>query len=122
MIKFLADENIPPGVNNFLTEKGFNVKAVQELVASGSADSTVIKLAKKEERVLLTFDRHFTNILLYPPHTHSGIIRIRLHPPQLEFILQALDNFLKSYDLAKMKGTLVILERDGFHIRRSGKD
>ena len=119
MIKVLADENIPPAVNDFLTEKGFDVKAVQEFVASGSADSTVIKLAKKEERILLTFDKHFTNILLYPPHTHSGIIRIRLHPPLLEFILQSLDKFLKSFDLTKMKGTLLILERDGFRIRRS---
>jgi predicted nuclease of predicted toxin-antitoxin system len=119
MIKLLADENIPPAVNSYLKEKGFDVKAVQEFAASGSSDSTVIGLAKQEERVLLTFDKHFTNILLYPPHTYSGIIRIRLHPPLLEFILQALENFFKNFDLTKMKGTFVILERNGFRVRRS---
>ena len=119
MIKFMADENIPPALIDFLKTKGFDVKATQGSTAPGCPDSVVMGLAQQEERVLLTFDKHFANILLYPPHTHSGIIRIRLHPPLLKEIFQALDNFFKNFDLAKMKGTLVILERDGFRVRRT---
>lgn len=36
MTKFLADENIPPAVIDFLRAKGFDVKTVQELGKSGS--------------------------------------------------------------------------------------
>jgi len=70
---------------------------------------------------LLTFDKHFSNILLYPPPTHHGIIRIRIHPPLFQDIKRALEHFFAKFDLASMKGTLVILEHDGFRVRRGSK-
>jgi len=119
MIKLLIDENIPPALIHFLRDRGFDLKATQGSVAPGCSDSAIMELARQEERALLTFDKHFANILLYPPHTHSGVIRIRLHPPVLEDISQALENFFKNFDLTKMEGTLIIIERDGFRVRRS---
>ena len=119
MIKFLTDENIPPAVIDFLKNKGLDVKSTQGMAVLGCSDSLVMELARQEGRILISFDKHFSNILLYPPHTHSGVIRIRLHPPLFEDIVQVLDNFIKSFDLAKMKGTLVVLERDGFRVRRT---
>ena len=118
MESFLADENIPPAVIDYLQGKGFDVRAIREFVPAGSPDSEVIGVARREGMILLTFDKHFANILLYPLQRHAGIIRIRLHPPLIEDILGALENFFKNVDLAGLKGSLVILERDGFRIRR----
>ena len=118
MERFLADENIPPAVIDYLQGKGFDVRAIREFVPAGSPDSEVIGVARREGMILLTFDKHFANILLYPLQRHAGIIRIRLHPPLIEDILGALENFFKNVDLAGLKGSLVILERDGFRIRR----
>ena len=78
-----------------------------------------MELACREERVLLTLDKHFANILLYPLNSHEGIIRIRIHPPLLSDIIEALGNFLRALDLSTLKGTLVVLEKGGFRIRRS---
>ena len=80
MERFLTDENIPPPVIQYLKNKGFDVRATREFVPPGSPDANVIGVARQEERILLTFDKHFANILLYPLRTHAGIIRIRLHP------------------------------------------
>ncbi len=118
MMRFLADENIPPAIVDFLRNKEFDVKSVHEANLLAATDPLIIKLASEEERVLLTFDKHFSNILLYPPPTHYGIIRIRIHPPLLSDIKRALEHFFEKFDPASIKGTLVILERDGFRIHR----
>ena len=118
MTKFLADENIPPAIIDFLKHKGFDVKSVHEANITAATDSMIIKLAHQQERALLNFDKHFSNILLYPPLTHYGIIRIRIHPPLLPDIKRALEHFFEKFDPASIKGTLVILERDGFRIHR----
>jgi predicted nuclease of predicted toxin-antitoxin system len=119
MISFLIDANVPPALTEFLRQKGFDVKEVREVGAPGISDSRIIELAHREERVLVTFDRHFANLLLYPLDSHYGIIRIRIHPPLLSDIIQSLEHFLLKFDLATIKGTLIVLEREGYRVRRS---
>ena len=91
MTKFLVDENIPSAIAHFLRNKGFGVKEVKEAGIHGISDAEIMDLARREDRVLLTFDKHFSNILLYPLHYHNGMIRIRVHLPLLSDIIQALD-------------------------------
>jgi predicted nuclease of predicted toxin-antitoxin system len=119
MIKFLADENIPSGVTKFLRDRGFDVKEVAGTKNAGASDDAVMVLARKEQRVLLTFDKHFANILVYPPNSHHGIIRIRIQPPLIDDILQALNHFLKKFDLDAIDGSLIVLDRVGFRVRRT---
>jgi predicted nuclease of predicted toxin-antitoxin system len=118
MTKSLADENIPPAIVGFLRDKGLDVTTVHETNLFAATDSLIIKLASEQERALLTFDKHFSNILLYPPSIHHGIIRIRIHPPLLQDVKRALEHFFEKFDLASIKGRLVILEHDGFRVHR----
>lgn len=117
MIKFLADENIPFGVTKFLLDRGFDVKAVAGEGSAGACDNAVISLARKEERILVTCDKHFANILAYPPQSHHGIIRIRIHPPLIDDFVRALDQLMRKFDLNSIKGSLIVLEREGFRVR-----
>ena len=119
MTKFLADENIPPPVVSFLRSKGFDVKEVRQSITTGASDASVMELARQEGRILLTFDKHFSNILLYPLNTHHGVIRIRIHPPLLSDLLGALNHFLERFDVMTIRETVVVLERDGFRVRRA---
>ena len=48
----------------------------------------------------------------------DGVIRIRVHPPLLSDIIQALDHFLQKFDLATIRGTLIVLAREGFRVRK----
>ena len=119
MVKFLTDENIFPAIVKFLRDRGFDVRDTREEGMSGISDATLMNLARQENMTFVTFDKHFTNILLYPPSSHCGLIRIRIHPPLISDILQALERFLLNFDLETLIGTLIILERDGFRMRRS---
>lgn len=118
MVKVLADENIFPAIVDFLRQKGLDVADVREIGFAGADDDKVFEVAKRGQRALIAFDRHFANILRYPPSSHYGIIVIRIHPPLLPKIFAALEGFLQKFDLATLKGALVILREDGFRVHR----
>jgi predicted nuclease of predicted toxin-antitoxin system len=119
MAKFLLDENVPRAIAVFLRSMDFDVVHAKEVGMLGAFDDQIMDLARQEERVLITFDKHFSDLVLYPPATHWGVIRIRIHPPLLADVIQALEHFLKQHDMSTIRGTLIVLENDGFRIRRA---
>jgi predicted nuclease of predicted toxin-antitoxin system len=121
MIKLLTDENIPPAFVGFLRNKGFDVKDIRELRIHGASDSFTLDLARQDKRALITFDKHFGNILLYPLHSHYGIIRIRIHPPLINDMIQSFERFVEKFDLNMIGETLIILEREGFRVHRTSR-
>jgi len=112
------DENIPPAVGRFLRDKGFDVKDARKAGLAGASDDVIVSLAREERRVLVTLDKHFTNILVYPPGSHDGIIRIRIHPPLVEDMIKALNQLFQTSDIGIIRGSLIILQREGFRVRR----
>ena len=89
--RFLLDENIPRKIYRLLRERGHYV----EYVSSGVDDDTVIDIAKSRNLILITRDSDFADEVRYPPHSHPGIIVLRVHPtlPRLlaEKLIEALD-------------------------------
>jgi len=104
-LKLLCDEDVPKKVVDSLLKEGFDVKRVP----FGASDKKVAELAKLEGRVLITFDRHFTNPFLFPPEEYSGIIFIRIRPPLIKTVLSALLNLFRSLKPSEFKGKLFTL-------------
>jgi predicted nuclease of predicted toxin-antitoxin system len=122
MISFLTDENVFPNVVALLRSKGFDVKDAREADLGGTSDEHLLETANAESRTLVTFDKYFADVLQHPLDSHHGIIRIRIHPPLPSTVLHALERFLQQYDLTLLKGTLVLLERDGYRVRRTHEE
>ena len=59
---FLANENFPLTSIRILRDAGYNVESVLEK-NPGAKDSEVLKEAKKEKRVILTFDRDYGELI-----------------------------------------------------------
>lgn len=53
---------------------------VAELGMAGAPDTTVMALAQREERVLVTLDADFANLRRFPPAGTPGIVRLKVHP------------------------------------------
>jgi len=90
--RYLANENFPAGVVRWLIANGDDVvHAAQVLV--GEPDSIILRTALDQDRVLLTFDQDFGELVFrhnQPPS--PGIVLFRLHqlpPNDLEFGVQA---------------------------------
>lgn len=78
MIKILADENIPLLMVRQLEEKGYNIKYVSTENA-GISDEDVIELANAEERILITFDSDFGDLIFKKKKViKTGVIFLRL--------------------------------------------
>ena len=108
--RLYSDENVPDKVIRLLEEEGFDVKKAP----FRSDDEEIAEEAKSEDRVILSFDRHLGNILLFPPKKYSGIIFIRIRPPLVDTVFSSLINLFKSVKLSEFKGRLFTLTPFGF--------
>jgi predicted nuclease of predicted toxin-antitoxin system len=78
VIALLADENIPSASVGHLRTTGFDGVAISE-VARGAPDVDVLRIAREQLRVLVTFDRDFGELIYrdlapVPP----GVIYLRM--------------------------------------------
>lgn len=116
-MRFLVDENVFPIITSHLKEKGHDVKDVLQEGLTRIHDDDLIRLARKEQRTLITFDKHFGDILRYPPEENEGIILIRIHPPILTHVIQAIDRLLDHTKQPSFQGKLIVLNQTGYRIR-----
>lgn len=117
-MRFLVDENIFPKIATYLCSLGHDVKSLQEEGLFRIPDDKIVQIAKDEGRTIITFDKHFGNVLKYPPSNTAGIIHIRIHPPVMDDILSAIDNLFKKYGFPSFSGKLVVLSKSGYRIRQ----
>lgn len=75
-MRFLADESCDFAVVRALRGTGHDVLAVAE-VARGAKDSAVIALAREQQRVLLTEDKDFGQLVHAHGERASGVVLIR---------------------------------------------
>ncbi len=117
-VKFIADECVGEKTIKFLRALGYEVNSVWDLNLKGAPDEKLIQRAIKDKRIFITEDQNFTNIILYPPHLHRGIIVLKISlkiQKEVWFVLKELLFEFKSSDFEK---TLIIVDKNRFRIRR----
>ena len=75
-MKFLADESCDFAVVRTLREAGYKVLAVSD-ISSGASDDAVIALAAQDNRILLTEDKDFGQLVFAEQQNSGGVILIR---------------------------------------------
>ena len=74
-MKFLLDENLSPLHARTLRALGHDAVSVVELGLSGADDPVVRDVAIRQERILVTLDADFANVLMFPPSETPGVVR-----------------------------------------------
>jgi predicted nuclease of predicted toxin-antitoxin system len=93
-LRFLADESLDFAVVRSLRAAGHEVLAVCESL-SGAADSDLIALAAREQRILVTEDKDF-GWLVFVTHAQSaGVILIRFPGNTRESLVQTMDELVR---------------------------
>jgi len=75
-MRFLADESCDFAIVYALRAAGHDVVAVSE-VARGAEDTVIVELARSQQRVLLTEDKDFGQLLFAAARSSSGVILVR---------------------------------------------
>ena len=74
MKKIKLDENFPPSVVDIFNQHGIDASSVFHQNMQGDVDDTVLDVCVKEDRILITFDLDFANIIRYSTEGTPGII------------------------------------------------
>lgn len=77
-MRFKLDENLPIEFAHLLRMHGHDAVTVLDQGLGGAPDPDLAQVCSRENRVLVTFDTDFSDIRMYPPDTHSGIVVLRL--------------------------------------------
>ena len=83
-MKWLADENVPLGTVTALRRSGEDIVAVAES-SPGAADEDVLRLARRQGRVVVTFDRDYGDLVFGRLHAPpAGVLYPRFVPESAE--------------------------------------
>ena len=111
-LKFLADENISPSLVKTLRNKKYDVKDIKEEKLFGISDIEILKLAYKENRVIVTHDKDFANLLSYSMIKHKGVILLRFSDQSPKNVIKSFVPVLEQLKENKIKNALVIVSED----------
>lgn len=106
-VKFLADENIEYRIVTHLREKGYDILAITESFVSMN-DEKILQKAYLEDRVLLTNDKDFGDLIFLQKLHHKGIILFRFKSENLLDKIHVFDVLLKNYQEKLMNKFVVI--------------
>ena len=112
-MRFLVDECTGKRLAKLLEKESHDVLFVGDVMPSAS-DDEVIRRAEKENRILITDDRDFGELVFRLGKPTKGVILLRtgVNP---EKRLKALVKLLRNYEIAER---FVVLKEDSVRIRR----
>ena len=96
-IKFLADVNIEKPIVDFLAESGFDIKWIQDY-ACDMRDEKLLSLARKENRILVTNDRDFGELVFLQRKLSTGIILFRVKGQKSHEKAKLMKKVIKHHD------------------------
>jgi predicted nuclease of predicted toxin-antitoxin system len=78
-LRWLADECVDAALVRWLRLEGHDVAYMAE-IAAGSTDPEVLALAARDQRLLLTEDKDFGDLVFRTGHAVPGVVLMRLAP------------------------------------------
>lgn len=116
-MRFLADESCDFAIVRALRAAGHDVTAVAE-VALGAADDMVLELARREQRLLLTEDKDFGQLVYAGGNAAGSVIFIR-YPATARSLLPQIIVDLVSREPDRLTGAFVVVQPSRIRISRS---
>lgn len=77
-MKFLLDENMELGIAVLLHNLGHDVAVVGRDYSAGTRDEDVLAIAVREQRIVLTNDRDFGELVVRLGFPHAGVVYLRI--------------------------------------------
>jgi predicted nuclease of predicted toxin-antitoxin system len=119
-VKFVADECCDALLVDGLRQHGHDVLYVKE-IAPGVTDDKVLQLAADQERVLLTEDKDFGELVVRLRLPAYGIVLLRINPADSHAKLARVSYLLEHY-VDRLPGSFVVLSQKRARFRPLSTD
>lgn len=113
-----VDEDLPGVLARLLCSHGHDAATVIEQGMSGWEDADVWAAIQAERRFLVTADKGFADIRLYPPGTHAGILLLRPNEDGIRPLVVLLESVLAIHNLADLAEMITVASPQGIRVRR----
>lgn len=111
MTSLLLDANLSPATAVFLRTLGFDVSDLISRGLANLSDQEIVALAKREERIIVTFDLDFGEIYYRAQRGQIGVIILRLEDQTKRTVNAVLDTFFSSISpRIDLDRTLVVID------------
>ncbi len=115
-MRFLLDESADARLAIYPRRQGHDVTIIAVDYPAGLVDDHVLRLAWSEQRILITNDRDFGELIVAHHQAHSGVIFLRLGPyPNLATKIERLEHVLTHH--APQLDQLLVVTRDRVRVR-----
>lgn len=112
-MRFMVDESTGAAVVQYLRDAGHDVLAVAEEMPRAD-DADVLAQALKEDRVLLTNDKDFGDLVFLSGQPHGGILLLRLGDESAANRVRVVETVLEQHAARLTRSFTVATER---HVR-----
>ncbi len=116
-MRFKIDENLPVEIMEMLITGGHDAVSVVAQSLGGADDPEVATICNSENRCLVTLDTDFSDIRVYPPGSHPGIIVFRLAKQDKQSILAVTSRLLVTLESRALEGALWIVDEQRIRVR-----
>jgi predicted nuclease of predicted toxin-antitoxin system len=116
-MRLLLDQDVYAVTARFLVDAGYDVVLVAQIGLSQASDEEILRTAQEQNRILITRDRDYGN-LVFVRAMGSGVIYLRILPTTVNNVHNELIRVMETYAEVELVGAFVVVEPDGHRFRK----
>ena len=116
-MRFLADMGVSQWVATWLREQGHEVVHLRDENLQRLPDDQIFEKATQENRMILTFDLDFAEILAFSGSKDVSTIIFRLHNARSSHVIERLKRVLDESSDALEQGAIITVEERRHRVR-----
>ncbi len=114
-LKFLVDVGVGRKVEEYLQTHGYDTKSVRDINPS-MQDKDIIGIAALEDRMVITMDKDFGELVYHSSMKHYGVLLLRLEDATGLEKQKIVDHIILNYS-DKIENHFCVFQNDKFRIR-----
>jgi len=114
-LKFLIDVSAGRAIEKYLSEEGYDTKAVRE-IDPGMEDGDIIRIATSEGRMVVTMDKNFGELVYHCSMRHRGVLLLRLEDETGAEKLRIVRHIMENYS-SRIKDCFCVFQNDRLRIK-----
>ncbi|MGD1276677.1 MAG: DUF5615 family PIN-like protein [Tepidisphaeraceae bacterium] len=117
-MRFLADMGVSQRIVQWLRQNGHDAVHLRELGLRNLSDQEVFEKAAREQRIILTFDLDFGEILALSGERVVSVVLFRMNNTTAPLLIQRLQAVFSDAAESLKEGAVVVVEDARHRVRR----
>lgn len=114
-LKFLVDVGVGRKVEKWLAENGYDIKCMRDINPK-APDSEILRFAVTEDRMIITMDKDFGELVYNSGRLHSGVLILRLENANGNQKIKVIKKILSEH-YGRLQGKFCVFQKERLRIK-----